>query len=74
MLGDELVVVEMRIGILNTVQLFSLPQRKSLVPIQTPYAFHQPLPHQDLVDTSDTASKAVCSIKDHSVGVGDLCR
>ena len=72
MSGDEVVVVEMRVGAMDAINFSKLARAERFVFIEAPQAFEQALPSQDFVQTSDAAAEAVRGIKEGGVAVGDL--
>src|SRR5262245_52831245 len=71
-LPDEGVVVQVRVGTVDAVDLLRLAGAEPLVGVQAPGALQQPLPAQDLVDPGDAAGEAVRGVEDGRVGVGQL--
>src|SRR4051795_11471419 len=57
--AHEGIVVEMRIGRTDAVNLFLLPRPQRFLGIETPDAGQQPLPAQDFMATSDHAVEVV---------------
>ena len=72
MAGDELVVVEVRIGLINSTDLGKLTETQCLAVIEAPDPLQQALLAQDFVQPGDAAAKAIGRIKDGGIAVGDL--
>ena len=58
MSGDEVVVMEMRIGAIDAVNLSELVGAQRFVFIEAPDTFEQALAAQDFMQTGDAASVA----------------
>lgn len=74
MLGDELIVAEVRIVSADAVNLFHLSGRQSFVRIETPAAREQPLSPQNLVQTRDAAREIVPRIEERRIRVSHFSR
>ena len=72
MRGDELVVMQMRIGVMDTCDLLRLPRRQCLFWIQAPVAWQKPLPPKDFMQTWNTPRKLMLRIENRRVAVRDL--
>jgi hypothetical protein len=72
MLPHEGIVIQVRIGTIDAVNLIGLTMREILVRIETPPAREQSLPPQDFVDAGDAAAELVRGIEQRRVGIGDL--
>ncbi len=72
MLGHKGVVVQVRVGGIDAVDLIHLPRREIVIGIQAPATGHQALAPQHLVDTGDAAGEAVGRVEKRGVAVGDL--
>ena len=70
--ADEIVIVQMRVCIVNPVDLLSLPWTKGLIGIQAPDAFQQPLASQDFMQAGDAACKVMRRVVESRVAIGDL--
>src|SRR2546426_9763868 len=71
---DEGVVVEMRVGSVNPVDLFLLSGRQSLLRVETPDSFQQSLAPQHFVQTGDAAVESVRRVEKRGIRVRDLRR
>ena len=69
MLAHELVVVQVRVCAIDTVDLFRLAGAERLVPIETPRIRQQALAAQDLVQARDAATKTVRRIEKRGIGI-----
>ena len=69
----EFVIVEMRIKLVDSVDLFTLSGGESFVGIETPDTLHNALTSEDLMNTCDAALESVCGIKECCVAVCNLC-
>ena len=72
MSGDEVVVVEMRIGAIDAVNLSELAWAKRFVLIKAPDALQDTLAAQHFVQTGDATSEAVGSIEEGGIAIGDF--
>ena len=72
MSGDEVVVVEMRVGAIDAVNLRELAGAERFVFIEAPEAFQQALTAQHFMQTGDAAAEAVRGIEERGVAIGDL--
>ena len=72
MRGDKIVVVEMRIAAINTVDFAALPGGEAFVRIETGDPLKESLPAQDFVDARDAAGKLVRRIKEGGIAIRDL--
>jgi hypothetical protein len=72
MSGDEVVVMEMRIGAIDAVNLSELVGAQRFVFIEAPDTFEQALAAQDFMQTGDAASVAVRGIEEGGVAIGDF--
>ena len=70
--AHEGVIVEVRIGGADAVDLLLLSGAERLARIEAPDAFEQPLPAQDLVAAGDHAVEIVGGVEDRRVAVGGL--
>ena len=70
--AHERIVVEVRIGGADAVDLLALSGSQRLLRVETPDAFEQSLPAQDLVAAGDHALETVGRVEDRRVAVGDL--
>ncbi len=70
--AHEGVVVEMRVGGADPVDLFLLARSQGLVRVEAPDAREKPLPAQDLVAAGDDAVEVIRDVEDRRVAVGDL--
>lgn len=71
-LRDEIVVVQMRTGRVNAVDLLKLARTERFVLVEAPDAFEQALAAQDFVQTGDAAAETVRRVEERRVAVGDL--
>src|SRR5215831_19864369 len=70
--AHEVIVVEVRIGGADAVDLLALSGSQRLLRVKAPDTFEQSLPAQDLVAAGDHAVEAVGRIEDRRVAVSDL--
>jgi hypothetical protein len=68
-LPDEFIIVQVRIGLANPVDLFFLTRTECFLGIQAPDALEQSLSAQNLVNPGDTTRKAMGGVKESGVGV-----
>src|SRR5215831_20838818 len=66
------VVVEVRIGRADPVDLLLLSASQRLARVEAPDAFEQPLAAQDFVATRDHAVEVVGRVEDRGVAIGHL--
>ena len=72
MSGDEIIVVQMRVGATDAVNFIELAGAQRFVLIKAPDAFEQALAAQHFVQTGDAAAEAVRRIEEGGVAVGDF--
>src|SRR5215469_13196718 len=70
--AHEGIVVEVRIGCADAVDLLALSRSQRLARVETPDAFEQSLAAQDFVATGDHAVEVVGRVEDRRVAVGHL--
>src|SRR5262249_56466789 len=70
--AHEGIVVEVRVGRADAIDLLALPGSQRLARVEAPDAFEQSLPAQDFVAARDHAMKAVGRVEDRGVAVGHL--
>ena len=74
MLGDEIVIIEVRIRGVNTIDLRQLARAERFMLVEAPEAFEQALAAEDFVKTRDAAAKGFRGIEEGGVAVGDFIR
>ena len=72
MRGDEGIVVQVRVGGIDAVDLLTLARAETFTRVEAPDAFKQSLPPQHLVQARDAAGKVVRRVEEGGVAVGDL--
>src|ERR1035438_4959341 len=72
MRGDEAIVVQVRVGGINAVNLFTLARAETFTGVKTPDAFKQSLTPQHLVQTGDATGEVIRRIEEGRIAVGDL--
>ena len=72
--GDEGIILQMRIGAVNAVDLFGLPGTERFVTVQAPNARKQALSAKNFVDSGDTSRITVSGIEKRRVGIRDFDR
>src|SRR5690242_18236394 len=70
--ANKIIIVEVRIGGADAVDLLALSGPQRLLRVETPDTFEQSLPAQDLVAAGDHAVETVGRVEDCRVAVGDL--
>lgn len=74
MLGDKIVIIEMRVGGADTIDLRKLTGTERFMLVEAPQTFEQALAAQDFVKTGDAAAEGVRSIEEGCIAIGDLVR
>ena len=74
MRGDEGIVVQVRVGGIDAVNLLALARAEAFPRVEAPDAFKQSLPPQHLVQAGDAAGEAVGRVEEGRVAVGDFNR
>lgn len=74
MLGDEIIIAEMRVGGADAINLRKLAGAERLVLVETPEAFEEALAAEDFVEAGDAARKTVRGIEEGGIAVGDFIR
>ena len=74
MLRHKGIIVEMRIGGMDAVDLCALAGAEGFVFVEAPEAFEQALAVQDFVQSGDAAGETIRGIKEGGVAVGDFDR
>ena len=69
MLGDEGVVVEVRVGVVDAVDFGELAGAEGFLGIQAPDAFEQPLAAENFVEAGDASGEGICCVEECGVGV-----
>ena len=69
MVGDERVVGEIGMLADDAIDLGRLTGAQALVRIETPDAFEQALPAQNLVASGDAAMKIMCDIEEGGIAI-----
>src|ERR1017187_3203348 len=69
---DEGIVVQVRVGGINAVNLFTLARAETFTGVKTPDAFKQSLTPQHLVQTGDATGEVIRRIEEGRIAVGDL--
>ena len=69
--ADEGIVIQVRVGGVDAVDLGGLARGKRFLGIQAPGAGKQSLATQDLVNAGNTAGKGVGGIEERGIAVGD---
>jgi hypothetical protein len=72
MLANERIVVQMRIGCVDAIDLVLLSRAKRFLWIEAPCALQQTLAPQDFVQPCDATSKAVGCVEKGRIRVGDF--
>ena len=72
MLGDEIIIAEVRVGGAHAINLRKLAGAERFVFIEAPDAFEKALAAEDFVQAGDAACKAVRSVEEGGVAVGDF--
>ena len=70
--ANEVVVVQMRIGAIDAVDLFRLARAERFVGIEAPDAFEESLAAENFVEAGDAARKMIGGVEKGGVGVGDF--
>src|ERR1017187_6745697 len=70
MRGDEVIVVQVRVGGINAVNLLTLARAETFTGVKTPDTFKQPLPPQHLVQTGDATGEVIRCVEKGRVAVG----
>ena len=73
-LRDEIIVIEVRVAVIDAINLFHLSGRQFFARIETPAACQQTLPPQNLVQAGDAPGKIVRRVEQHGIRVGDFSR
>src|SRR6185503_13514995 len=74
MFAHQLLVVQMWIRTIHTIDFFALAGAERLVRVQTPDAFEQALPAQHFMDAGNTAGVVVGRVEKCGVGVCNFDR
>ena len=72
MRGDEGVVMQMRIGVVNTRDFLRLARRQRLIRIQTPCSRQKSLPPKDFMQAWNASCKLMLRIENRRIAVRDL--
>ena len=72
MRGDEIVIVQMRIGVMDACDFLRLSRRQRLLWIQTPCSRQKSLPPKNFMQSRDAPCKAMLRIENRRVAVRDL--
>ena len=72
MLCHEVIVVEMRIGLINSINLARLAGTEPFVFIETPDALQQTLASQHLVNAGDATMKTIGRVEERGIAVCDF--
>ncbi len=70
--GDEVVVMQVRIGAVDSINLFELTWAECFMLVEAPDALQQTLAAEDLMQSGDAATEAVRGIKESGIAVRDL--
>src|ERR1039458_6480807 len=70
MRGNEVIVVQVRVGGINAVNLLTLARAETFARVKTPDAFEQSLPSQHLVQTGDATSEVIRRVEEGRIAVG----
>jgi hypothetical protein len=68
----EVVIVQMGISTVNTIDFFALVRTQAVSGIETPDSFKQPLTPKHFVEAGDAARKSISRIEQGRVRVGDF--
>jgi hypothetical protein len=72
MLCHEVIVVEMTISLINSINLVRLPRTEPFVFIETPDTLQQTLATQHFVNAGDATVKTIGRIEERSIAVSDF--
>src|SRR5262245_42656839 len=72
--AHEVIVVQLRIAVIDAINLFHLPGRKVFARVETPATRQQSLSPQNLVQTGDATGEIVLRVEQHGVRIGDFGR
>ena len=72
MLAYKGIVIEMRIGLVDAVDLFPLSGRQIFVGVETPCALEQALSPQNFMNSRNTPSELMGGVEKRGIGISDL--
>ena len=72
--GDKGVVIQVRVGGADAVNLLSLAGAETFARVETPQALEQCLPPQHLMQAGDAAGELIGRVKEGRVAIGNFIR
>src|SRR6185436_13891455 len=72
MAGDKFVVIQVRVGAVDAVDLLTLARAQRLRRVQAPDAFQKALAPEDFVKAGDAAGIAIRGVEEGGVAISDF--
>src|SRR5262245_12928251 len=72
--AHEIIVVQLRIAVIDAINLFHLPGRKIFTRVEAPAARQQSLSTQNLVQAGDATGEIVLRVEQRGVRISDFGR